>query len=77
MSYMINEELVNKVKHDAATNTLFNKVKKASINEDPETYLSLKDLLHSELKNYSKEDFYDSLCYLANKTNKTKDDLER
>ena len=38
---MINEELVNKVKHDAAINTLFNKVKKASINEDPATYITL------------------------------------
>ena len=74
---MINEELVNKVKHDAAVKILFNKVKKACIDEDPETYLLAIDLLRSELKDYSKEDFYDSLCYLANKTNKTKDDLER
>lgn len=30
------------------------------------------DLLRSELKDYSKEDFYDSLCYLADKTSKTR-----
>lgn len=74
---MVNEELINKIKYDAAINTLFNKIKKASINEDPETYISLMDLLRSELKDYSKEDFYDSLCSLADKTSKTKDDLER
>lgn len=45
--------------------------------EDTETYISLMDLLRSELKDYSKEDFYDSLCYLVDKTSKTKDDLEK
>jgi len=56
---MVNEELVNKIKYDAAINTLFNRVKKASINEDPETYISLMDLLRSELKDYA---FRFALC---------------
>ena len=30
---MVNEELINKIKYDAAINTLFNKIKKASIND--------------------------------------------
>ena len=74
---MINKELVNKIKYDVTINILFNKVKKACINEDPETYLLAIDLLRSELKDYSNEDFYDSLYYLANKTDKTKENLER
>lgn len=31
---------------------------------------TLKLILRSELKDYSKEDFYDSLCYLADNTSK-------
>ena len=39
--------------------------------------MNLKNRHFLTLKDYSKEDFYDSLCYLADKTSKTKDDLGR
>lgn len=58
---MINEALLNIMKNNQGINYIVNKIIEADKNDDSETYITLVESLSRQLKDYSKEDIFDTI----------------